>query len=101
MLVSVRERSGRLFFIGVGGGAGHSSHAVSDFRKIAGIEAYTPTDNVSEFTARINDEGWNSVFTNWLKASRINSSDMLFVLSVGGGDLEQNISLHRKAYRYL
>lgn len=92
MLVVLRERRGRLFVLGVGGGAGHASHAVSDFRKIAGIEAYAPTDNVSELTARINDEGWESAFTNWLKGSRLGSTDMVLVFSVGGGDLERNIS---------
>ncbi|MDZ7336960.1 MAG: SIS domain-containing protein [candidate division KSB1 bacterium] len=92
LLVSLRERGGRLFLLGVGGGAGHASHAVCDFRKIAGIVAYTPTDNVSELTARVNDEGWETVFVNWLKESRLNSSDMLFIFSVGGGDLERNIS---------
>ncbi|MCJ7668606.1 MAG: SIS domain-containing protein [Anaerolineae bacterium] len=92
LLVALRERGGRLFFLGVGGGAGHASHAVNDFRKIAGIEAYTPTDNVSELTARVNDDGWESVFANWLKGSRLNANDMIFVFSVGGGDLERNIS---------
>lgn len=92
LLVALRERGGRLFFLGVGGGAGHASHAVNDFRKIAGIEAYTPTDNVSELTAWVNDEGWESVFVNWLKGSRLNDHDMIFVFSVGGGDLERNIS---------
>lgn len=92
LLVALRERQGRLFFLGVGGGAGHASHAVNDFRKIAGIEAYTPTDNVSELTARVNDDGWESVFVNWLKGSCLNGNDMIFVFSVGGGDLERNIS---------
>lgn len=92
LLVALRERQGRLFVLGVGGGAGHASHAVSDFRKIAGIEAYTPTDNLSELTARINDEGWESVFANWLKGSRLSNNDMIFIFSVGGGDLERNIS---------
>ena len=92
LLVALRERGGRLFFLGVGGGAGHASHAVNDFRKICGIEAYTPTDNVSELTARVNDDGWESVFVNWLKGSRLNGKDMVFVFSVGGGDLERNIS---------
>lgn len=91
-LVALRERRGRLFVLGVGGGAGHASHAVGDFRKIAGIEAYTPTDNVSELTARINDDGWESVFVNWLKGSGLSEKDMVFVFSVGGGDLERNIS---------
>lgn len=92
LLVALRERRGRLFVLGVGGGAGHASHAVNDFRKIAGIEAYTPTDNVSELTARINDEGWESVFANWLKGSRLGRDDMVLVFSVGGGDLQRNIS---------
>src|SRR5580658_2923790 len=92
LLLEVKTRSGRLFFLGVGGGAGHASHAVNDFRKIAGIEAYTPTDNVSELTARVNDEGWETVFANWLRVSRLNSKDMIFVFSVGGGDLARNIS---------
>lgn len=91
-LVALRERGGRLFFMGVGGGAGHASHAVCDFRKIAGIEAYTPTDNVPELTARVNDDGWETVFVNWLEGSRLNGNDMVFVFSVGGGDLERNIS---------
>lgn len=88
----LRDRGGRLFILGVGGGAGHASHAVNDFRKIAGIEAYTPSDNVSELTARVNDEGWDTAYQNWLRGSRLNSSDMLFVFSVGGGDTERNIS---------
>lgn len=91
-LVRVRQRSGRLFFLGVGGSAANCSHAVNDFRKIAGIEAYAPTDNVSELTARTNDEGWTSVFIEWLKVSHLNDRDMLFVLSVGGGNAVKNIS---------
>ena len=91
-LAALREQKGRLFFLGVGGGAGNASHAVNDFRKIAGIESYTPTDNVAELTARINDDGWESVFVNWLKGSQLSSNDMLFVFSVGGGNLERNIS---------
>src|SRR5206468_10409968 len=91
-LVDIRARGGRLFLLGVGGSAGNCSHAVSDFRKIAGIAAYTPTDNVSELTARINDDGWESVFANWLKGSRLNRNDMVLVFSVGGGNLERNIS---------
>jgi len=91
-LAELRRRGGRLFILGVGGGAGHASHAVNDFRKIAGIEAYTPTDNVSELTARVNDEGWETVFVNWLKGSRLKANDMVFVFSVGGGNLERNIS---------
>jgi D-sedoheptulose 7-phosphate isomerase len=81
-----------VFFLGVGGGAGHASHAVCDFRKIANIEAYSPSDNVSELTARINDDGWESVYANWLRGSRLNASDLVFVFSVGGGDAERNIS---------
>jgi D-sedoheptulose 7-phosphate isomerase len=91
-LAELRERGGRLFILGVGGGAGNASHAVNDFRKICGIEAYTPTDNVSELTARINDDGWETSFSEWLRGSRLSSSDMVFVFSVGGGDLERNIS---------
>jgi D-sedoheptulose 7-phosphate isomerase len=92
LLVDLRTRGGRLFFLGVGGSAANCSHAVNDFRKIAGFEAYTPVDNVSELTARTNDEGWASVFSTWLKGSRLCANDMLFVLSVGGGSLEHNIS---------
>ncbi len=92
MLVALRSTSGRLFVLGVGGSAANASHAVNDFRKIAGIEAYTPTDNVSELTARVNDEGWEGVFVNWLKVSRLAPRDMVLVFSVGGGDLERNIS---------
>jgi D-sedoheptulose 7-phosphate isomerase len=92
LLVELRARGGRLFFLGVGGSAANASHAVNDFRKIAGIEAYTPTDNVSELTARVNDESWESVFVNWLRGSRLGGHDMVFVFSVGGGDLERNIS---------
>jgi len=92
ILVQVRKDGGRLFFLGVGGSAGNCGHAVSDFRKIAGIEAYAPTDNVSELTARTNDEGWETVFVEWLKTSRLKGSDALFIFSVGGGDLEKNVS---------
>lgn len=92
LLAGLRTRSGRLFILGVGGGAGHASHAVNDFRKIAGIEAYTPTDNVSELTARINDDGWETTFANWLRTSRLSDNDMILVFSVGGGDLVRNIS---------
>ena len=92
LLVALRERGGRLFILGVGGGAGHASHAVNDFRKICGIESYAPTDNVSELTARINDDGWDTSFANWLRGSRLSERDMVFVFSVGGGDLERNIS---------
>lgn len=91
-LVELRKRGGRLFILGVGGGAGHASHAVNDFRKICGIESYAPTDNVSELTARINDDGWETSFASWLRGSRLSSADMVFVFSVGGGDLERNIS---------
>ncbi|MBT5319387.1 MAG: SIS domain-containing protein [Longimicrobiales bacterium] len=91
-LAALREREGRLFLLGVGGGAGHASHAVNDFRKIAGIEAYSPCDNVSELTARTNDEGWDTSYSAWLKASRIRKNDAVFIFSVGGGDLERNIS---------
>ncbi len=92
LLADLRTRGGRLFCLGVGGSAANCSHAVNDFRKLAGIEAYAPTDNVSELTARTNDEGWASVFVEWLKTSRLQAGDMLFVFSVGGGDLEKNIS---------
>ena len=91
-IISVRENGGRLFFLGVGGGAGHASHAVNDFRKIAGIECYTPADNVSELTARVNDDGWDTSYVNWLKGSKLNSKDAVFVFSVGGGSREKNIS---------
>jgi D-sedoheptulose 7-phosphate isomerase len=91
-LAQLRERHGRLFILGVGGGAGNASHAVNDFRKICDIEAYTPTDNVSELTARINDDGWETSFSDWLRGSRLSASDMVFVFSVGGGDQERNIS---------
>jgi D-sedoheptulose 7-phosphate isomerase len=92
LLLELRERGGRLFFLGVGGGAGHASHAVCDFRKIAQIEAYTPTDNASELTARVNDEGWDTCYANWLRGSRLNEKDMVFVISVGGGDAKKNVS---------
>ena len=92
LLLELRQAGGRLFVLGVGGGAGHASHAVGDFRKIAGIEAYTPMDNVPELTARTNDEGWETVMATWLEGCRINSKDMLFIFSVGGGDLERHIS---------
>jgi D-sedoheptulose 7-phosphate isomerase len=91
-LVTMRQRNGRLFILGVGGSAANASHAVNDFRKIAGIEAYAPTDNVAELTARTNDEGWASVFVEWLRVSRLNDKDTLLVLSVGGGSLEKNVS---------
>jgi D-sedoheptulose 7-phosphate isomerase len=92
LLADLRSRGGRLFVLGVGGSAGNASHAVNDFRKICGIEAYAPTDNVSELTARVNDDGWETVFANWLRVSRLGARDMVWVFSVGGGDLERNIS---------
>jgi D-sedoheptulose 7-phosphate isomerase len=92
MLADLRGRGGRLFFLGVGGSAANCSHAVNDFRKIAGIEAYTPVDNVSELTARANDEGWETIFATWLEGSRLSAKDMVFVFSVGGGSLEHNVS---------
>jgi D-sedoheptulose 7-phosphate isomerase len=92
VLHATRERGGRLFFLGVGGSAANCSHAVNDFRKIAGFEAYAPTDNVSELTARTNDEGWPSVFVEWLRTSRLRKEDTLFIFSVGGGNVEKNIS---------
>jgi D-sedoheptulose 7-phosphate isomerase len=92
LLRKAKVDGGRLFFLGVGGSAGNCSHAVNDFRKIVGIESYAPTDNVSELTARTNDEGWNTIFSEWLKVSKLSSKDCLFVLSVGGGNLEKNIS---------
>jgi D-sedoheptulose 7-phosphate isomerase len=91
-LASVRERGGRLFILGVGGSAANASHAVNDFRKICGFEAYAPTDNVSELTARTNDEGWATVFAEWLRGSRVNAKDGLLIFSVGGGNLEKNVS---------
>ena len=92
VLAATRARGGRLFFLGVGGSAGNCSHAVNDFRKLAGFEAYAPTDNVSELTARTNDEGWETVFEAWLKGSRLRADDTLFILSVGGGGLERHVS---------
>lgn len=92
LLATVKEDQGRIFFLGVGGSAGNCSHAVNDFRKIVGIESYAPTDNVSELTARTNDEGWSTIFVEWLKTSRLDAKDVLFILSVGGGNLEKNIS---------
>ena len=91
-LAAIRERGGRLFILGVGGSAGNAGHAVNDFRKICGFEAYAPTDNVSELTARTNDEGWPTIFAEWLKGSRINAKDGLLIFSVGGGNLEKNVS---------
>jgi len=94
LIAETRANNGRIFFLGVGGGAGHASHAVNDFRKICGIEAYAPTDNVSELTARVNDEGWDTAYVNWLKISRLSNRDMLFVFSVGGGNLTKNVSVN-------
>ncbi len=93
-LVSVKASKGRLFILGVGGGAGHASHAVNDFRKICGLEAYAPTDNVSELTARINDDGWDTAYVNWLKGSNLVKDDVILVFSVGGGNLEKGISVN-------
>ncbi|MBI4858015.1 MAG: SIS domain-containing protein [Acetobacterium woodii] len=93
-LIELRHLGGRLFFLGVGGGAGNATHAVNDFRKIAGIESYTPTDNVSELSARVNDDGWETVFVSWLRGSRLTNKDGVFVLSVGGGNDEKNISVN-------
>ena len=92
ILRNVRKSGGRLFILGVGGGAGNAGHAVNDFRKIAGIEAYAPTDNVSELTARVNDDGWDTSFVNWLKGSRLKAEDCVFIFSVGGGNAEKKIS---------
>jgi D-sedoheptulose 7-phosphate isomerase len=92
MLGEIRARGGRLFILGVGGGAGHASHAVCDFRKIAGIEAYAPSDNVAELTARVNDEGWDTAYAAWLAGSHLCAADMVLIFSVGGGDLERNVS---------
>lgn len=101
ILLQVREHQGRVFFLGVGGSAANASHAVNDFRKLAGIECYTPTDNVSELTARINDEGWESSYRKWLQGSRLSQNDCVFILSVGGGDAERNISANLvEALRY-
>ncbi len=94
ILIEAREKGGRLFILGVGGSAGNAGHAVNDFRKIAGIEAYAPTDNVSELTARTNDDGWDTSFSNWLKGSRLRAGDVLFVFSVGGGNLEKQVSVN-------
>lgn len=94
IILNIRRNHGRLFFLGVGGSAGNASHAVNDFRKIAGIESYSPCDNVSELTARTNDDGWESVFVEWLRGSRLNNQDGVFVLSVGGGNQEKNVSVN-------
>ena len=101
IISNTHDQGGRLFFLGVGGSAANASHAVNDFRKICGMEAYAPTDNVSELTARTNDEGWESVFVEWLKGSRLNDKDCIFVFSVGGGNREKNVStnlVHALAY---
>ncbi len=92
LIIRVRNEEGRIFFLGVGGSAGNCSHAVNDFRKIAGIECYAPTDNISELTARANDDGWSSIFIEWLKVSKLKSKDLIFILSVGGGSVDKNIS---------
>ncbi|XGB40493.1 MAG: SIS domain-containing protein [Cyanobacteria bacterium LVE1205-1] len=94
LLAIIKAEEGRIFFLGVGGSAGNCSHAVNDFRKIVGIESYAPTDNVSELTARTNDEGWSTVFVEWLRVSKLQSKDVLFIFSVGGGNLERKISLN-------
>ena len=93
-LAKVREKKGRIFFIGVGGSAGNCSHAVNDFRKLCEIECYSPSDNTSELTARINDEGWETCYSEWLKISKLDSKDCLFIMSVGGGDVNKNISIN-------
>ena len=101
ILSDIRNTGGRLFILGVGGGAGHASHAVNDFRKIAGIESYAPTDNVSELTARVNDDGWETVFEGWLKGSHLTAKDGIFVFSVGGGNAEKRVSVNLvNALRY-
>jgi len=101
ILSDIRNNGGRLFILGVGGGAGHASHAVNDFRKIAGIESYAPTDNVSELTARVNDDGWETVFESWLKGSHLTAKDGIFVFSVGGGNAEKSVSVNLvNALRY-
>ena len=100
-LLKIRENEGRLFFLGVGGSAGNCSHAVNDFRKLCGIESYAPTDNVSELTARINDDGWDVALAAWLKASKLKQNDAIFILSVGGGNFEKNVSVNLiKAIEY-
>ncbi len=92
LILSIRNLKGRIFFLGVGGSAGNCSHAVNDFRKIIGVESYAPTDNVSELTSRTNDDGWSTIFSEWLKVSNLNNNDLIFVFSVGGGNIEKNIS---------
>ena len=91
-LIRLRKNKGRLFFLGVGGSAANASHAVNDFRKLCGIESYSPSENIAELTARVNDEGWDSVFSSWLETSKLSDKDMLFILSVGGGDVKRNVS---------
>ena len=91
-LIKLRKNKGRLFFLGVGGSAANASHAVNDFRKLCGIESYSPSENIAELTARVNDEGWDSVFSSWLETSKLSDKDMLFILSVGGGDVKRNVS---------
>ena len=93
-LIRLRKNKGRLFFLGVGGSAANASHAVNDFRKLCGIESYSPAENIAELTARVNDEGWDSVFSSWLETSKLSDKDMLFILSVGGGDVERNVSIN-------
>ena len=101
LILNIKKKKGRIFFLGVGGSAANSSHAVNDFRKIVGIESYAPTDNIAELTARTNDDGWDTVFSEWLKVSNLNSRDLLFIFSVGGGNLEKNISTNLvKALKY-
>jgi len=94
IILKTKKNNGRMFMLGVGGSAGNASHAVNDFRKIGGIESYAPTDNVSELTARVNDDGWDTSFVNWLRGSRLNSNDCVFIFSVGGGNVEKNISVN-------
>jgi D-sedoheptulose 7-phosphate isomerase len=94
LILEIRKNNGRLFFIGLGGGAGNATHAVNDFRKICGIESYSPLDNVDELTARINDDGWENIFADWLKVSRLSKNDGVFIFSVGGGNIEKNISIN-------
>ena len=93
-IFKIRKKKGRIFFIGVGGSAANAAHAVNDFRKICNIECYSPTDNVSELTARVNDEGWENFFTSWLKTSKLNKNDMIFIFSVGGGNMKKKISVN-------
>jgi D-sedoheptulose 7-phosphate isomerase len=101
LLLELRQRGGRLFILGVGGGAGHASHAVCDFRKITQIEAYTPSDNASELTARVNDDGWETCYSNWLRGCRLNAEDLVLVFSVGGGNAKNNVSMNLvKALEY-